>query len=71
MEFAVPQSNLFPFLIGTIKTQFLEYLEREYRLFPFLIGTIKTNDSSRTWNVSLLVSIPYRYDKNAIDVPLV
>jgi len=34
--------------------------------FQFLIGTIKTKKSTKRGAVGIVVSIPYRYDKNAV-----
>ena len=61
----VGRPRRFQFLIGTIKTNISPFLFLLYFLFQFLIGTIKTKLYNDKLTVTYIVSIPYRYDKNA------
>jgi len=57
-------SSSFPFLIGTVRTDFrIDYWEY-YNEFPFLIGTVRTESEHIFYIIFVSVSIPHRYGKN-------
>ncbi len=60
------EAKVFQSLIGTIKTIHQVFLACRNLLFQSLIGTIKTFEFLNDLIEEIVVSIPHRYDKNAI-----
>jgi len=54
----------FPFLIGTVRTKYINIKRYKDIKFPFLIGTVRTSFTQSELSVLKYVSIPHRYGKN-------